>query len=92
MNFMNLKMNFVKQGFSSTTLVQMAEGSEMMEEEFTTARLFVSKMKSEVKSLVSRSKHLEDQLTEITCRMEASERELGAGQLLILQVSCSWIT
>lgn len=70
----------------------MAEGSEMMEEEFTTARLFVSKMKSEVKSLVSRSKHLEDQLTEITCRMEASERELGAGQLLILQVSCSWIT
>ncbi|XP_024118478.1 kinesin heavy chain isoform X3 [Oryzias melastigma] len=64
----------------------MAEGSEMMEEEFTTARLFISKMKSEVKSLVSRSKHLEEQLTEITCRTEAHEKELSASQLLILQL------
>uniref|UniRef100_A0A3P9JW92 Kinesin-like protein n=1 Tax=Oryzias latipes TaxID=8090 RepID=A0A3P9JW92_ORYLA len=86
LNLLLRELGEISSVLGTSELRIMAEGSEMMEEEFTTARLFVSKMKSEVKSLVSRSKHLEDQLTEITCRMEAGEKELGAGQLLILQL------
>lgn len=58
----------------------------MMEEEFTTARLYVSKMKSEVRSMVNRSKQLEVNLTENMCRMETSEKELSTCQLLVSQV------
>lgn len=59
-----------------------------MEEDFTMARLYVSKMKSEVKSVVNRSKQLVVSLTENTSRMEADEKELGTCQLLISQVAC----
>lgn len=65
----------------------MAEVSGVMEDEFTTARLYISKMKSEVKSLVNRSKQLEISLTENTCKLEANDRELGSHQLLVSQVN-----
>lgn len=50
------------------------------------ARLYISKMKSEVKSLVNRSKQLESAQIDSNRKMNASERELAACQLLISQV------
>uniref|UniRef100_A0A673KUP8 Kinesin-like protein n=1 Tax=Sinocyclocheilus rhinocerous TaxID=307959 RepID=A0A673KUP8_9TELE len=56
-----------------------------MEEEFTMARLFISKMKSEVKSLVNRSKQLESTQADTMRKMQANEKELASCQLLISQ-------
>jgi len=64
----------------------MTEMNGGMEEEFTMARLFISKMKSEVKSLVNRSKQLESTQTDTVRKMQANEKELASCQLLISQV------
>uniref|UniRef100_A0A8C1HNI9 Kinesin-like protein n=1 Tax=Cyprinus carpio carpio TaxID=630221 RepID=A0A8C1HNI9_CYPCA len=56
-----------------------------MEEEFTLARLFISKMKSEVKSLANRSKQLESTQADTMRKMQANEKELSSCQLLISQ-------
>uniref|UniRef100_A0A0G2K070 Kinesin-like protein n=1 Tax=Rattus norvegicus TaxID=10116 RepID=A0A0G2K070_RAT len=63
----------------------LADVNGVIEEEFTMARLYISKMKSEVKSLVNRSKQLESAQTDSNRKMNASERELAACQLLISQ-------
>ncbi|XP_023996189.1 kinesin heavy chain-like [Salvelinus sp. IW2-2015] len=48
-------------------------------------RLFISKMRSEVKSLVNRSKQLESSQSDTSCKMAANEKELASCQLLISQ-------
>lgn len=64
-------------------------GSEKIEEEFTVARLYISKMKSEVKMLVGRAKNLETSQSENNKKRDEAERELSDCKLLIQQV-CSF--
>ncbi|CAL8380425.1 unnamed protein product [Boreogadus saida] len=61
------------------------EVSGGLEEEFTAARLYISKIKSEVKSMVKRCRHLESLQTECYRKMEETGRELSSCQLLISQ-------
>ncbi|XP_063063189.1 kinesin-1 heavy chain isoform X2 [Engraulis encrasicolus] len=61
------------------------EGSGMIDEEFTVARLFISKLKSEVKTLVKRKKELESSQSESTQKMDENEKELAGCQLRISQ-------
>ncbi|KAM4601653.1 LOW QUALITY PROTEIN: kinesin heavy chain-like [Polymixia lowei] len=56
-----------------------------VEEEFTMARLYISKMRSEVKSLVNRSKQLETAQSDAHRKIQANEKELASCQLLISQ-------
>merc|ERR1719436_2105636 len=62
---------------------EQSEGK--IEEEFTVARLYVSKMKSEAKNLVSRAATLEQQQSEATKKSEVLEKELGDCRLVIVQ-------
>lgn len=66
---------------------QQQESSGLFDEEFTVARLYISKMKSEVKSMVKRSKQLESAQAESNQKMEENEKELAACQLRISQVT-----
>ncbi|CAB1327519.1 unnamed protein product [Coregonus sp. 'balchen'] len=66
----------------------MAEGNGnggVIEEDFTMTRLYISKMKSEVKSLVNRSKQLESAQGDTSRKMATNEKELASCQLLISQ-------
>uniref|UniRef100_A0A672N771 Kinesin-like protein n=1 Tax=Sinocyclocheilus grahami TaxID=75366 RepID=A0A672N771_SINGR len=61
------------------------EISGAIEEEFTVARLYISKIKSEVKSMVKRCRQLENLQLECHRKMEETSRELSSCQLLISQ-------
>ncbi|KAG5838975.1 hypothetical protein ANANG_G00229450 [Anguilla anguilla] len=61
------------------------EISGAIEEEFTVARLYISKIKSEVKSMMKRCKHLENLQLECHRKMEETGRELSSCHLLISQ-------
>ncbi|XP_044159375.1 LOW QUALITY PROTEIN: kinesin heavy chain [Bufo gargarizans] len=63
----------------------LADVNGVIEEEFTMARLYISKMKSEVKSLANRSKQLETAQIEANRKINATEKELAACQLLSSQ-------
>ncbi|EPY86005.1 kinesin-1 heavy chain isoform 1, partial [Camelus ferus] len=65
--------------------VKQPEGTGMIDEEFTVARLYISKMKSEVKTMVKRCRQLESTQTESNKKMEENEKELAACQLRISQ-------
>jgi len=58
---------------------------EKIEEEFTVARLYISKMKSEVKTLVSRCGQLETFQKENMVKLEEREKELEDLKLLVQQ-------
>ncbi|XP_072524474.1 kinesin-1 heavy chain isoform X2 [Salminus brasiliensis] len=61
------------------------EGSGLIDEEFTVARLYISKLKSEVKTMVKRCKQLESSQSESNKKMDENEKELAACQLRISQ-------
>lgn len=76
--------------YASSTLLlclqQHEGGSGMIDEEFTVARLYISKMKSEVKTMAKRCKQLESTQSESNKKMDENEKELAACQLRISQV------
>ncbi|XP_036425405.1 kinesin heavy chain-like [Colossoma macropomum] len=63
----------------------LCDGSSSLEEEFTVARLFLTKLKSELKSLINRTKQLETAHDHASLKILANERELASCQLLISQ-------
>ncbi|XP_015232984.1 PREDICTED: kinesin-1 heavy chain-like, partial [Cyprinodon variegatus] len=65
--------------------MKQQESSGLIDEEFTVARLYISKMKAEVKSMVKRNKQLESSQTESSQKLEETERDLTACQLRISQ-------
>ena len=65
---------------------QPVEVSGAIEEEFAVARLYISKIKSEVKSVVKRCRQLEGLQVECHRKLEVTGRELSSCQLLISQV------
>ncbi|XP_076011346.1 kinesin heavy chain-like isoform X2 [Genypterus blacodes] len=69
----------------SKTSAEAKGNGSAVEEEFTMARLYISKMKSEVKSLVNRSKQLESAQADGHRKIQANEKELASCQLLISQ-------
>ncbi|XP_042260689.1 kinesin heavy chain-like isoform X1 [Thunnus maccoyii] len=69
----------------ATTSSETKGNGSAVEEEFTVARLYISKMKSEVKSLVNRSKQLESAQADAHRKIQANEKELASCQLLISQ-------
>uniref|UniRef100_A0AAQ5ZS24 Kinesin-like protein n=1 Tax=Amphiprion ocellaris TaxID=80972 RepID=A0AAQ5ZS24_AMPOC len=69
----------------SNDIKQHEGGSGLIDEEFTVARLYISKMKSEVKTMVKRCKQLESTQSESNKKMDENEKELAACQLRISQ-------
>ncbi|TNN48281.1 Kinesin-1 heavy chain [Liparis tanakae] len=65
--------------------MQQQESSGLIDEEFTTVRLYISKMKSEVKTMVKRSKQLESSRAQSSQKMEETETELISFQLRVSQ-------
>ncbi|XP_022079908.1 kinesin heavy chain-like isoform X1 [Acanthaster planci] len=61
------------------------ENTEKVDEEFTMARLYVSKMKTEVKTLHQRCKNLETTSVSATKKLEEDEKELDSCRMLIAQ-------
>ncbi|XP_041928809.1 kinesin-1 heavy chain isoform X2 [Alosa sapidissima] len=65
--------------------IKQHEASGVMDEEFTVARLYISKLKSEVKSMVKRCRQLESTQADSNKKMDESDKELAACQLRISQ-------
>ncbi|XP_011496864.1 PREDICTED: kinesin heavy chain isoform X2 [Ceratosolen solmsi marchali] len=63
----------------------LPDGNGKLEEEFTVARLYISKMKSEVKNLVQRCQGLESSQSDCNKKVSEYEKELAECRLLISQ-------
>lgn len=70
---------------TSADLKMNAESAGKVEEEFTVARLYISKMKSEAKNLAQRCSMLETNQTDSKKKVSEYERDLGECRLLISQ-------
>lgn len=65
---------------------------EKLEEEFTVARLYISKMKSEVKTLATRASNLETNQNENNKKLDTANTELSDCQLKIQQYEAKMST
>lgn len=72
-------------GTSNDAMKNLGEVEGKVEEEFTVARLHISKMRSEVKNLVTRCGTLESKYGEMNTQIEEREKELVETKLLITQ-------
>lgn len=70
---------------TSADLKMNAESAGKVEEEFTVARLYISKMKSEAKNLAQRCSMLETNQNDSKKKVSDYEKELGECRLLISQ-------
>lgn len=68
---------------------QQQESSGLIDEEFTVARLYISKMKAEVKTMVKRSKQLESSQAENRQKLEETESDLTSCKLRVSQVTAA---
>jgi len=60
--------------------------ADKLDEELTVARLYINKMKSEVKTIVQRCSQLETAQHEGTQKMDEMEKSLSDNRLLVQQV------
>ncbi|KAH7645700.1 kinesin heavy chain [Dermatophagoides farinae] len=65
--------------------LKISNDASKLDDEFTVARLFISKMKSEVKALTTRTAHLETYQSSCNKKIESYEKELQERRLLISQ-------
>ena len=70
---------------SQPVISSNSDSSDKIEDEFTVARLYISKMKSEVKALASRCHQLESQQHECLKKLEQNDKEAAESRLLIVQ-------
>lgn len=72
-------------GGNSADVKPGADMNGKIEEEFTVARLYISKMKSEVKALAQRCHQLESFQSDCNKKIESNEKDLAECRLLISQ-------
>lgn len=61
-----------------------------MEEDYTVARIYITKIKSDIKTLVSRAQQLEVTEVEVKDKLGSAEKELSDCKLTIQQVGLLW--